>query len=172
MRIPEGLAAAPANHKKRRITMNFKIRANTIKSVLFATVLLATCFSASPANAQSLFRGNFTLSNETNWSGVVLPAGEYVITLDRGTGFGPATALIRNAVTGKVVGMVLSPVADSSADGTDSLLTASRGNRWVVQSFRVTELGKVFIYDRARAKGRRTEEASKTEMVPVLQAKK
>ena len=152
--------------------MNMKIRVNVVKAVLFTTVLLATGLSANSANAQSSFRGNFTLRHETNWAGVVLPAGEYVITLDHGTGVGPATALIRNAATGKAVGIVPSPVADSSADGTDSLLTASRGNRWVVQSFRVTELGRVFVYERPRATGRKTEEASKTEMVPVLQAKK
>src|ERR1700690_2873350 len=141
--------------------MNFKTGLSTIKSILFATALLATGLSAASANAQSSFRGNFTLPHETNWAGVELPAGKYVITLDHGTGVGPATALIRNAATGKAVGIVPSPVADSSADGTDSLLTASRGNRWVVQSFRVTERGRVFVYERPRATGRKTEEASK-----------
>jgi hypothetical protein len=152
--------------------MNFKIQTGTIKSVLFATVLLATGLSASSAKAQSSFRGNFTLPHETNWSGVVLPAGEYVITLDHGTGVGPATVLIRNAATGKAVGMVQSPIANSGADGTDSLLTTSCGKHWVVQSFRVAELGKVFVYDRASTHGRGTKEASTTETVPVLQAKK
>ena len=152
--------------------MNSKLRVNTIKSVLFATVLLATCFSASPANAQTSFRGKFTLQHETTWAGVVLPAGDYVITLDHGIGVGPATVLIRNAASGKSVGIVPSPVADGSADGGDALLTASRGSHWVVESFRVAELGKVFIYGRARARERGSEEASKTETVPVLQAKK
>jgi hypothetical protein len=140
--------------------------------VLFATVLLATGLSAGSANAQSSFRGNFTLPHETNWAGVVLPAGEYVVTLDHGIGVGPVTVLIRNAVTGNAVGLVPSPIADSGRDGADSLLTASQGNRWVVQSFRVTELGKIFVYERPRAKGRGNEEASKTETIPVLQAKK
>jgi hypothetical protein len=152
--------------------MNFKTQVSAVKSVLLATVLLATGLSASSANAQTSFRGNFTLPHETNWAGVVLPAGEYVVTLDHGIGVGPATVLIRNAVTGKAVGIVQSPIADSGTDGADSLLTASQGNRWVVQSFRVTELGRVFVYERPRATGRKTEEASKTEMVPVLQAKK
>jgi hypothetical protein len=68
--------------------------------------------------------------------------------------------------------MVPSPVADGSADGEDALLTANRGSHWVVESFRVAELGKVFVYGRARASERGSEEASKTETVPVLQAKK
>ena len=152
--------------------MNFKPGVSTIKSVLFTAVLLATALSAGSANAQSSFRGNFTIPHETNWAGVMLPAGEYVITLDHGTGVGPATALIREATTGKAVGMVQSPVADSSTGGADSLLTTSRGNRWVVQSFHVAELGKVFIYDRDRTSRHKSEEVSNTETIPVLQAKK
>jgi len=152
--------------------MNLKFQVNTLKSVMFGAVLLATCLSVSPANAQSSFRGKFTLQHETTWAGVVLPAGDYVITLDHGIGVGPATVLIRNAASGKSVGMVPSPVADGSADGEDALLTASRGSHWVVESFRVAELGKVFIYGRARASERGSEEASNTETVPVLQAKK
>jgi hypothetical protein len=152
--------------------MNLKFQVNALKSVMFAAVLLATGLSASPANAQASFRGKFTLQHETTWAGVVLPAGDYVITLDRGIGVGPATVLIRNAASGKSVGMVPSPVADGSANGEDALLTSSHGNHWVVESFRVAELGKVFIYGRAHASGRGSEEATKTETVPVLQAKK
>jgi len=152
--------------------MNFKIQVNTVKSMMFAAVLLATCLSASPANAQTSFRGKFTLQHETTWAGVVLPAGDYVITMDHGIGVGPATVLIRNAASGKSIGMVPSPVADGSADGEDALLTASRGSHRVVESFRVAELGKVFVYERPRDNGRKTEEASNTETIPVLQAKK
>jgi hypothetical protein len=39
---------------------------------MFAAVLLATGLSASPANAQASFRGEFTLQHETTWAGVVL----------------------------------------------------------------------------------------------------
>ena len=108
--------------------MNLKFQVNALKSVMFAAVLLATGLSASPANAQASFRGKFTLQHETTWAGVVLPAGDYVITLDHGIGVGPATFFIRNAASGKSVGTVLSPVADGSADGEDALLTASRGS--------------------------------------------
>jgi hypothetical protein len=152
--------------------MNLKFQVNTLKSVMFGAVLLATCLSVSLANAQTSFRGKFTLQHETTWAGVVLPAGDYVITLDHGIGVGPATVLIRNAASGKSVGMVPSPVADGSADGEDALLTPSNGSHRVVESFRVAELGKVFIYGRARANGRKTEEASNTETIPVLQAKR
>jgi hypothetical protein len=152
--------------------MNFKTGLSTIKSVLFATALLAAGLSVGSANAQSSFRGNFMLPHETNWAGVVLPAGKYVITLDHGTGVGPTTALIREATTGKAVGIVQSAVADSTTGGADSLLATSRGNRWVVQSFRVAELGKVFIYDRDRTSGHKSEEVRNLETIPVLQAKK
>ena len=152
--------------------MNFKIQVNTVKSAMLAAVLLATGLSASLANAQTSFRGKFTLQHETTWAGVVLPAGDYVITLDHGVGVGPATVLIRNAASGKSIGMVPSPIADSGADGADSLVTSTRGGHSVVQALRVAELGKVFVYDRASSHGRGSEEASNTEIVPVLQAKK
>src|ERR1700690_1765736 len=88
--------------------MNFKLRVNTIKSALFAFVLLASCFSTISASAQSVFafHGKFTLPHETTWAGVVLPAGEYAITLDDGAFGGPAIASIRNAATGKSIGTV------------------------------------------------------------------
>ena len=152
--------------------MNFKIKVNTMKSVLFAVLLVGTSLSASLANAQSSFRGAFTLPHETSWAGVDLPAGSYVITLDRGAGVGPTTVLIRDAATGKAMGMVPSPIADSGSDGADSLVTSTRGGHSVVRALRVAELGRVFVYQRASTHGRGSEEASNTEIVPVLQAKK
>jgi hypothetical protein len=68
---------------------------NNTKVILFAAVLLATCFLTGVANAQSPFQGKFTLLDETRWAGAVLPAGSYFITLDCGTGV--CLAAIRNA---------------------------------------------------------------------------
>jgi hypothetical protein len=152
--------------------MNFKIKVNTMKPVLLAVLLVGTGLSANLANAQSSFRGAFTLQHETTWASVDLPAGSYVITLDRSTDVGPTIVLIRNAATGNAMGMVPSPIADSGADVADSLVTSTRGSHSVVQALRVAELGKVFVYGRASTHGRRSEEASNTEIVPVLQAKK
>jgi hypothetical protein len=152
--------------------MKLKIRLNTIKVALFAGVLLATCLSASSFNAQSTFRGKFTLQHETRWADAVLPAGDYVVVLDRVYANGPIITSIRNAATGESVAMVLSANVDSSAKGVNALLTAFQGKHWVVYAFQVAELGQVFVYDRALANGRATEEAGKTQVVPVTVAKK
>jgi hypothetical protein len=154
------------------MTMKRKIRLNITKAVWFSTVLLATCLSASSASAQSAFEGKFTLQHETRWDRTVLPAGDYLIALDRGNSTGPAIAVIRNVATGRPVAMVSSAIVDTGANGESALLTASRGKQWVVYSFQVAELGKVFVYDRALANGAATEGAETTQAVPVTVAKK
>lgn len=154
--------------------MNSNIKRNSIQATLFAAALLATCLFAVSANAQSAFQGKFTLQHETRWGDAVLPAGDYVIELDltSAMGSGPSMAVIRNAASGKRVAFVSSAIVDGGASGGSALLIASRGKHRVVHSFRVTELGEVFIYDPALARGRIVEEARSTEAVPVLQAKK
>ncbi len=150
--------------------MNSKIGKNSIKAMLFAAALLAACLIAGSANAQSAFHGKFTLQHEIKWGDALLPAGDYVIALDNITE--PCIASIRNAANGQPVAFVSSGIAEDSGKGGSALLVASRGGHRVVHSFRVAELGEVFIYDRALARGGSTEEARNAEAVPVLQAKK
>jgi spore coat protein U-like protein len=151
--------------------MKLMTRLDTTKVVLFATLLLATCFSASSANAQSTFSGKFTLQHETRWADAVLPPGEYVIALDRINSNGPVIVRIRNAASGKPVAMVLSANVDTGTEGISALLTAFQGHHWVVYSLQVAKLGQVFVYDRALANGQATEEVGKTQVVPVTVAK-
>lgn len=150
--------------------MNSNIKRNSIKATLIAAALLATCLFAGSANAQSWFRGKFTLQHETRWGDAVLPAGDYVVALNCSSG--PCIAMIRNATSGKPVAFVSSPIVDGGANGGSALLIASRGKRRVVHSFRVSELGEVFIYDRALASGRATEEARNPESIQVQVAQK
>jgi len=151
--------------------MKLKNRLNTIKGVLFATVLLGICLFAGAANAQSAFQGKFTLQDETWWADAVLPAGSYFITLDCGTG--ACIAAIRNVENGRTVAHVLSGIAENGATGESALLIWDRGTEEVVHSFRVAELGQTFVYDRASAHGRKVrKEVRKTEVVPVIVATK
>jgi hypothetical protein len=43
---------------------------------------LAICFSAVALSAQDYYEVKFTLPFETQWEGIVLPAGEYSVLLD------------------------------------------------------------------------------------------
>jgi hypothetical protein len=148
--------------------MKLSTKANTTKMTLFAAVLLATCFFAGTANAQA-FQGKFTLQHSVRWGEAVLGAGEYRLALDTGTV--PAQAVITNAASGKNVAIVRSSISEDGK-GNSALLIGRRGNQHVVYSFRVAELGQVFIYDPALAHRNGMSEADNTETVPVLDAKK
>jgi hypothetical protein len=43
--------------------------------------LIAVCASASPASAQDVFKGSFTLPANVRWGQANLPAGDYTFTL-------------------------------------------------------------------------------------------
>jgi hypothetical protein len=150
--------------------MNANTKGSSIRAALFTAALMAVCLFAGSANAQSAFHGTFTLQHEIHWGDAVLPAGNYVIDLDRGTG--PSIALIRNAATDRPVAMVASAIVQSGARDKSALVVGSRGRIRVVRSFQVAELGEVFIYDRPLDRGEANEEAKDTSVVPILQAKK
>jgi hypothetical protein len=100
----------------------------------------------------------------------VIPAGDYVIALDLGS---PPMAVIRNAATGITAATVALPIRDTSISGDSALLIVTRGRQQVIHSFRVAELGVVFVSDPALAHGQEVrEEARKTHIVPVTVAKK
>lgn len=152
--------------------MKSRIIGRTAKTMLFATVLLATCLSASTANAaQPAFRGKFTLPYEAHWGQAVLPAGDYLLSI---TAIGTfPTVIIQDARTGRSVAMVVPLSRQDNTEGSSALLVGTRGTQRVIYSLRVAQLGVVFISDPALARGKRmTEEARKTQVIPVLQAKK
>jgi hypothetical protein len=152
--------------------MKSRIIGRTAKTMLFATVLLATCLSASSANAQSAFDGKFTLPYEAHWGKAVLPAGDYLLSISATEN--PPTVIIQDARSGRRVAMVVPSIREDTTGGGSTLLIGYRGAQRVIHSFRVAELGVVFVSDPGLAHGRavREEEARKTQVVPILQAKK
>jgi hypothetical protein len=135
------------------------------------TLALLVLFSVCQANAQSTaFEGKFTLQQETRWGQAVLPAGDYLLSM---TAMGsPAMVVVREARSGKNVAMVALPLKDASTTGRTALLVATRGTQQVIYSFRVADLGVVFVSDPALAHAERVVEAHKTQLVPVVVAKK
>jgi hypothetical protein len=149
--------------------MKIITKTNLTKVTLFATVLLAGCFFAGAANAQTV-QGTFTLDHAARWGKTVLPAGDYRLKLDPGTD--PAVVVISDATSGKKVGTVMCPITEDGSKGHSALLIGRRGNQRVIYSFRVAELGESFVYDPALAHSRGVIEANNTETVPVLEARK
>jgi hypothetical protein len=150
--------------------MKLKSALNTIKLVLFAGMLLATCLSPSSADAQSAFNGKFTLTEKVYWGADVLPAGNYELSI-ASTGL-PAMVVIRNAASGNTVATLYPQVRELSTSGENELLVGTRGKQRVIYSLRVPKLGMVLISDPALARGREVEEARMTQVVPVIVAAK
>lgn len=160
--------------------MNPNSKKYSINATLLAATLLATCLFTGSANAQGAFgsvnypvlQGKFTLTYEIHWGQAVLPAGDYTLSLDAGSGKS-AMAIIRNANTGRTVAVVTPLIREDGAEGPSALLIGQRGMQSVVHSFRVAELGLVFISDPELAHGGEVrEEARRTKVVPVFIAQK
>ncbi len=142
---------------------------NATKVGLFATVLLATCLSASSAKAQSAFNGKFTLAEKAYWGQGILPAGDYELSI-ASTGL-PSMVVVRDATTGKEVAKLFPQVRELSPAGESQLLIGTRGKHAVIYSLRVPALGMVFISDPELARGAE-QEAGKARVVPVIVAAK
>jgi hypothetical protein len=142
----------------------------TTKVALLAIVLLATCLSASSANAQSALNGKFTLTEKAYWGAGVIPAGDYQLSITA-TGL-PSTVVIRNATSGNTVAKLFLQVRESSTTGESELLIGTRGKQRVIYALRVPQLGMVFVSDPALARAGRQAEARKTQVVPVVVAAK
>jgi hypothetical protein len=139
------------------------------KGTLLIAALLAACLLAGSAHAQAQFHGKFTLPYEVQWGRAVLPAGSYLLSF---TTDATPTAVIREARTLRIVAFETSSIQeDSKADGS-ALLISLRGDRRIVHSLRVAEIGEVYVFNPALAHRRRVEEARRIREVPVLVAEK
>jgi hypothetical protein len=131
---------------------------------LFLGILLAGCFLATAAHADSLFTGTFTLGNEVHWGKAVLPPGAYSLAIDATN----LTIIIRNAQTGKIVALENARPGYSGNGDDSKLLIAVRGNQRAVYSVQLAGLGEVFQTVHPFPAGRRAaEEARNVEAIPV-----
>lgn len=139
------------------------------RATLLAAAMLAVCFSAVTANAQSTVRGKFTLPYGVCWGRAVLPAGDYLFTFtDDST---HPIVVIRNANTFRTVAFERVDVQESGANGESALLIGTRGGQRVVHSLRMAELGQILVYDPALAHARVVEEVRQARSVPIVVAK-
>lgn len=149
--------------------MSTNSRRNTVKATLLAAALLAACLLGRPASAQNI-QGSFTLQHETRWGQAVLPPGDYQLTFTINN-VGPML-VIRDAKSGVTVAFESLAIREDSTAGESNLLIGTWGERPVVYSLTIAELGEAFVYQRPPAHNRKFEEARQTETVPVLVAKR
>jgi hypothetical protein len=138
------------------------------RSLLFLAIAGATCVSGSPVQAQSLFRGKFTLPYEARWGQAVLPAGNY--TLSMGEAAASGTMLIREAKSGRTVAQIPTNIAEDSKAGNSALLIVTRGGKHIIYTLRLAETGQMFVSDPELARQVREQE-KETKVIPILQAK-
>lgn len=139
---------------------------------LFLGILLAACFLATAAHADSLFTGTFELKNEVQCGKAVLAPGVYSLTLDQ---FPRAIPLIiiRDARTGRTVARLLSSLGDNRYDGDSKLLITIRGQQRAVSSVQLAGFGEVFQMEHPFGVSRGTAEGSRNaETISVEVAKK
>ena len=131
-------------------------------------VLLAVCFLATAAHADSLFTGTFTLTHPVRWDNAMLAPGHYSLTLDQST----QTIVICDAATGKTVARTFARPDYGQGNPDDSeLFVTVRGEQRAVSSVRLAWLGKVYQKAHPFA-GERTVEARNSEAIPVEMAQK
>lgn len=132
--------------------------------------LLVAGIFASPARAQSDFQGKFTFPYEVQWGKAVLPAGNYVLTFDRG--MAGTMLVVSDANSRWNVAFEPINIHEDSAKADSELLITVLGRKHVVRSLTITELGQTFVYPAGRAFRHAIEEARVTQKVPILAAKK
>ena len=148
--------------------MNLKKKLSTVQ--LLTLGLLVSFLWASVANAAPRYRGRFSLPYEVHWGRAVLPAGEYLLRFED---FQTRVfVVIQDAKSGKDVAY-LAPKTKCEAQGKSALLIADKSNQRVVHSLRLAELGEVFIYEPALARGaENVREAQIVQTLPIVAAKR
>jgi hypothetical protein len=151
-----------------------RTKRNAIRLALFAAVLFTTGSFGNPAKAQSTaplaaVQGKFTLPYQVHWGNAVLPAGEYLLAFTQDQT--PALISIRDAKTLRSVAYEPTSIREDGK-GESALVIGARGDRHVVESLRIKELGETFVFRPPSADRQETEEARQTQTVPILAAQK
>jgi hypothetical protein len=101
--------------------------------------------SAIPAQAQAATRGTFTLTQETNWGGAVLPPGDYAFSLASQNW--PAQLVVRKASGPKVAIVLPRLVSEEKLTGVSRLVLQHQpdGERFV-SALHLGDLGVALYY--------------------------
>ncbi|MGC2333558.1 MAG: hypothetical protein WA581_19060 [Candidatus Acidiferrales bacterium] len=133
----------------------------------FLGVLLAVCFLATAAHADSLFSGKFTLTHEVRLGNALLAPGRYSVVLNE------HFITVSDAKTGKIVARELAVPNFYETDRDSRLFVTQIGNQRAVSAVRLEGFGEVFQQAHPFPVSKRAaEEAHNTEAIPVELAKK
>jgi len=135
--------------------------------ILLLIVTLATCAFSAAANAQSGFTGKFTLPYEVHWGTVVLPAGEYTISMNTVD----AATLVQSANNNQSFYTRI-PMIEDSEKGTACLFITVHGNERMIRSLNMPQYGRSLVYKPLTKAEREQLKAGQVQTVPVVVARK
>lgn len=151
--------------------MKFNHTNPATKVTFFVAVVLIAGLFAGATQAQSRYRGKFTLDHQIRWGRALIPAGDYQVVVESALETGSLrVARVIDEKTGITVATVGCPISENST-GPSVLILSRRDGQQVVHTLRVEELNESFIFDPSLAHRRATEEARDTKTVSVLEAK-
>jgi hypothetical protein len=137
---------------------------------VLVTALLMSLFFMATSHAQTdlpTFTGKFTLTNQVQWSKIVLQPGNYTVAIASN---GATFALIRDG-SGRPVAHFMNGIDDGKTSAGNALLIREKGGQLRVYALALASLGKVLVYDRALAR-EAVMEARASQTVPVMLAKR
>jgi hypothetical protein len=109
--------------------------------VIAAFALAAIFASATPATAQRVYKGSFTLPHEVRWQNATLPAGDYTFEMKSLE----TSSLIRlNGPKGSQ--FIPALVADEKASEQSMLVIETRGSISAVTELRLSGIGRTLRY--------------------------
>jgi hypothetical protein len=104
---------------------------------LVAAGLMAVGFGASASQAQSIYKGSFTLDHDVRWQNARMPAGDYTFTVQSSTRSKPVLVTGPN---GTVFQMPLVTAETKIADQS-KLILEWRGDSLCVREMDLAEIG-------------------------------
>jgi hypothetical protein len=155
--------------KRRNTKMKFNRSKVATQITVFAALLMVAGFFAGATQAQTAYRGHFTLDHSIRWGKTEIPAGEYNFRIETFSS-APLLAYVVNAKTGVNVATVSCAIVESG-EGRSRLILGRRAGEYVVHTLRLAELGESFIFDPQLASRAAREEAQQADAVPVTYAK-
>ena len=111
-----------------------------------AFVLAAVCASATPASAQAVVKGSFTLTHEVRWQNATLPAGDY--TFEMKSLAAPSTIIVKGPDGYQ---FIAANVADENAGEQSMLIVENRGSGSAISELRLAAIGRSLRYSVPKA---------------------
>ena len=125
----------------------------------------AICLAVTPASANTLFRGTFTVTTEVHWGKAVLAPGDYSLELDDST----RTMIISDAHTNKLVALEAVRIESGARNGDSKLRVVGPRGQQVVYSVRLAGFGEVFHSEAAYELARKAPKGTSIEEAVVIQ---